>query len=83
MRRTGYSKNYIYDGKRFRYNYDEALVELIYKNEDGEWEAVDAVGLRPENWENKEIRDQYLFEYSIDLEEEMAAEMAFFRGYGI
>ena len=35
--------------------------------------VLDSAGLRRENWKNKAVRDEYLFEWCIDLDEEAAA----------
>lgn len=77
-----YSKNYKFMGKTFRYDYDNAIVEWIYKDEEtGLWEELDGVGLRLENWKNKEARDEYLAEWCADLEEEMGWEAYYFMKY--
>ena len=69
MKKTGYSRNYKIEGKTFRYDYDNAIVEWIYKDEDtGEWEVLDGVGLRYENWVNKDARDEYLTEWAYEIE---------------
>lgn len=77
-----YSKHYKYMGKTFRYDYDNAIVEWIYKDEEtGLWEEIDGAGLRLENWKNKEVRDEYLAEWCADLEDEIAYEMDLFMKY--
>ena len=68
-----YSKNYKRGGKTFRYRWDDSVVEWIYKDEEtGEWVELDGVGLRRENWENKEARDEYLDGWIFEIEEETA-----------
>lgn len=42
---------------------------------------VDAVGLRAENWKDKESRDCYLDTWLDDMREEFAYEMALFEKY--
>lgn len=64
-----YSKIIKKDGKQFRYNYIDNVVEYIGEI-DGELEVLDSVGLSKENWDNKEARDEYLDEYIMDLNEE-------------
>lgn len=32
--------------RKFRYNYERGLIEWIDKDDNGEWEVIDAVGLR-------------------------------------
>jgi len=66
---------YKYQGKDFAYDFKDCLVLYIYKDEDGIWRELDSVGLRKENWKNKEIRDEYLAEYCFDIDEECAYEM--------
>lgn len=76
-----YSKNYTIQGKTFRYDYDHAVVEWIYKNEDGKWEVLDGAGLRLENWKNKEARDEYLQEWIMDIEADAEYQMDMFIKY--
>lgn len=64
-----YSKVIKKDGKQFRYNYKDNVVEYIGEI-DGEIEILDSVGLSKENWDNKEVRDEYLDQYIMDLNEE-------------
>ncbi len=66
-----YSKIVRKSGRKFRYNYERALIEWIDKDENGEWEVIAAVGLRKENWENKELRDEYLFAWNVDIDDEL------------
>ena len=89
------SKPYKFQGKLFRYDFDNAIVEYISKadkemlsdnedwmerhghnlwdiDEDG-YVKLDGVGLRSENWKRKEARDEYLYEWCVDLDEESAA----------
>lgn len=42
---------------------------------------ADRVGLRAENWKDKEARDSYLDEWIFDMEEEAAYEMELFMKY--
>jgi hypothetical protein len=87
------SKNYKFNGKTFRYDFDHCVVEWISKadaemvKEEMEWKAnhngrslfdidengytvVDSIGLRWENWDNRETRDEYLAEWIAELEYE-------------
>ena len=64
-----YSKVIKKDGKQFRYNYKDNVVEYIGEI-DEEIEILDSVGLSKENWDNKEARDEYLDQYIMDLNEE-------------
>lgn len=64
-----YSKVIKKDGKQFRYNYKDNVVEYIGEI-DGEIKILDSVGLSKENWDNKEARDEYLDQYIMDLNEE-------------
>lgn len=65
-----YSKIVKRRGRKFRYNYERGLFEWIDKDDNGEWEVIGAVRLRKENWENKEIRDDYLFLWNITIDDE-------------
>lgn len=78
---TKYSKVVDYRGRKFRYNYDEALVEWVRfydydfdeNNELVKIEldtpyVIDAVGLHKDNW--KTYRDEYLDQWSDELDEE-------------
>ena len=64
-----YSRVVKVDGKRFRYNFDDCLVEYIYTDkETKETEVIESIGLRKENWTNKEIREEYLSEWAFELQ---------------
>ena len=45
---------------------------LFETDESGEYMILDGVGLRRENWKNKEVRDSYLDMWNDELDEEMA-----------
>ena len=97
------SKPYRYHKKLFRYDFDLAEVEYIFKadqemiDEEIEWErkhgsqlfGIDedgyvvtaTVGLSERNWKNKAARDEYLFQWVAELEEEGAALMRNFMRY--
>ena len=74
---------YKFNDRKFRYDYDRCLVEygFIAETEDdieifgakelGDFVLVDEIGLSKENWDNKEVRDEYLMEYCYRLEEEI------------
>lgn len=67
-----YSRVVKVNGKRFRYNFDDCLVEYIYTDrETKETEVVESIGLRVENWKNKEVRDEYLWEWAYELQDEI------------
>ena len=90
-------------GKCFRYDFQNCLVQLVYKAgeeelaDNAEWMAkhgeplwdIDesgymvsqSVGLRPENWKNKAVRDEYLDEWLFELDEELACEVEMFVKY--
>lgn len=92
------------NGKLFRYDYDNSVVEYVYKlsdeeiqdeldwmekhngkplvgmDEDG-FSVVESVGLRRENWENKEARMEYLNVWADELDEEAAYLMDSFIKY--
>lgn len=67
-----YSKVYTVEDKDFRYNYEDALVEFIYIDED-ETMVIDAIGLSDEGWKND--KEGYLWVYANDLEYEMQSLM--------
>lgn len=97
------SRAYKFRGKLFRYDFDNGMVEYIYKadadmrKDNREWMekwnkplweidehgyfVADSVGLRRENWKNKENRDHYLGNWVDDMEEEFRCEMAMFEKY--
>ena len=72
------SEIYKRNGKMFRYDYDSAIVEYLAKADEDdppEWVkdgyiTLEGVGLRKENWDNKRIRDEYLDEWSEELDYE-------------
>ena len=74
-----YSEIYELDGKKFQYNYTDSIVEYIYVLEEdeemlghkGDIFEMDEAGLKRENWDNKEIRDEYLREWIMELDENM------------
>ncbi len=92
------------NGKLFRYDYENSVVEYIYKlsaeevqeeldwmekhdgkplvgmDEDG-FSVVESVGLRRENWENREARAEYLSLWADELDEEAAYLMDSFIKY--
>lgn len=45
----------------------------LYDIDQDGYMVLDSVGLRRENWKNKAVRDEYLFGWCIDLDEEAAA----------
>lgn len=72
-----YSEIYELDGKKFRYDYRDSIVENVYVLEEdeeyigkkGDIFEIDAAGLKRENWENKRLRDMYLREWIMELDE--------------
>lgn len=44
---------------------------LFDTDETGEYMIIDGVGLRKENWKNKEIRDEYLDQWNAEMDEEL------------
>lgn len=86
------SRVYKVEGRLFRYDFDNCLVEYLIKadeqmiQDNKEWFAkfnsklwdiddkgyciIDEIGLRLENWQNKEVRLEYLTEYARELEYE-------------
>lgn len=77
-------------GRVFWYDEKNALLHVVFKDEEeieevgkanAPWRSSDTVGLRRENWKNKETRMEYLDGYSDDLDEEGAALAADFMKY--
>lgn len=56
-------------GRRYRYNYDESLLEWIFK-EDGVEEVVSSIGLGRENFESD--RRGWVQKWDDELSEELA-----------
>mgnify|MGYP003571350182 CR=1 FL=1 len=91
------------NGKLFRYDYENSVVEYIYKPspeeiaDNAEWETrhgyplyhvdetgyevLDSIGLRRENWDNRETRMEYLHGWAEELEEETRCMMDDFIKY--
>lgn len=74
-----FSGVYEYKGRKFIYDKKNALLIQIFKDSDeveelGEdkapWRELDSIGFSKENWDNKDIRDEYLFTYSMELDDE-------------
>ena len=65
------SKEEIAENEEWKKNHNGDVLFDIGK--DG-YEVVDTVGLRVENWKNKEAREEYLEEWCFDLDEELAWE---------
>ena len=72
---------YHYKGKDFAYDNQKKLVLLIYQDdeegEDAPWREVDAIGLAPENWKNREARKEYLDEYCDDIDAQLEYELEY------
>lgn len=64
------------DNKEWQAKYGKDLWQI----EDGYYIA-EAVGLRPENWKRKAVRDEYLAEWCSDIDYEAEAEYAAFVKY--
>lgn len=56
-------------GRRYRYNYDDALLEWVVK-EDGEEEVITSIGLGRENFESD--RRGWMLKWDDELSEELA-----------
>lgn len=54
---------YKYKGEDFAYDKKDCLVIRLYKEDDGTFTEITSVGLRPENWKNKAVRNEYLDEW--------------------
>ena len=63
-----YSKPVRVGEYKFRYNYTDSLVEWLYTDKKTRKnEVLDSVGLKLENWKNKEVREEYLQEWAFEL----------------
>lgn len=62
-----YSRVVKREGRRFRYNFTDCVIEWIYK-ENGIDEIIDSIGLSKEHWLDKEVREGYLEEYNYRLD---------------
>lgn len=91
------------ENRRFRYDYDKRVVEVVEKATDEmrkdneEWRAkyggdlwqigedgyviLDTIGLRPENWDNKEARMGYLEAWALVMDETIACELDAIKRY--
>lgn len=56
------------DNKEWQDKYGKDLWDLDENN----MTELDSAGLRSENWKNKEIRDEYLAEWTMETDEEAA-----------
>lgn len=74
-----YSEVYSYRGKHFRYDYERSILEYIWIVEEddeelklhkGDIEVLNGAGLKEENWKNKRLRNMYLSEWILELDEE-------------
>ena len=71
MKKT-YSRLVRVGDKMFRYNYVNGEVEwVLIDRATKEAEIIDSIGLRLENWKDKESRTYYLQQWSEELEEEI------------
>ena len=71
---------YKYKGKDFAYDKKHSIVMQIFKDDeevemmgdDAPWRELEGVGLRRDNWDDKNLRNQYLDEWIMDIEAESA-----------
>lgn len=69
-----YSFVHTVEGKDFRYNYTDGLLEFIYFDiASNKIEIIDMIGLSEHSWEND--REGYMLVYSNDLDYELNALM--------
>lgn len=69
---------YKFKGKEFAYDFQDNLVILLFKDDeevealgaDAPYRELDSAGLRESYWRRKAIRDEYLTEWSADLDAE-------------
>ena len=65
------------DNREWQEKYGKDLWDIV----DGYHESC-SVGLRKENWDNQDIRDEYLFEWAEELDEETRCMAEDFLRYG-
>ena len=64
---------YRYKGNDFAHDKKNDLLLYLYKDEeDGNYYEVEAIGLRPDNWKNKNVRNEYIEEYLDELDTEVS-----------
>lgn len=69
---------YKFKGKEFAYDFQDNLVILLFKDDeevealgaDAPYRELDAAGLRQSYWRRKSVRDEYLTEWSADIDAE-------------
>ena len=61
-----YSRVYRHDKRRFRYNFEESVLEYLDDNN----EAIDVIGLSRENW--KDNPKYWVEKYSDELDRDVA-----------
>lgn len=66
-------KSYLDDNAEWMAEFGKPLWDI----DDSGYIVIDAVGLRPDNWKNKELRDDYLSEWIYEMREAVAYEMQF------
>jgi len=71
-------KEAIKDEAEWKEKYGKPLFGI---DEDG-YIVVGSIGFSPENWENKDIRDEYLYEWSYELDYEIEVECENFVKFG-
>jgi hypothetical protein len=60
------TKEEIADNKEWEEKYNKPLFDTI-----GEYTVIDNIGLRVENWKNKDVRNEYLYEYCTQLDDDL------------
>lgn len=92
-----YTNAYTYNGRKFIYDRKTSVVNFVKKATKEDYEdakrlpyvfeiingyfVIDSIGLSRESWENKELRDEYLYSYIFDINEEADALLADFEKY--
>lgn len=69
---------YKFNDKEFAYDFQDNLVILLFKDDeevealgsDAPYREIESAGLRESYWRRKAVRDEYLAEWSADLDEE-------------
>lgn len=73
MMNERYSDIYNYHGRIYRYDYKDCYLQWIDNSDEepDKFEVVDEIGLSRENWDNKEVRDEYLAEWAAEIDAEV------------
>jgi hypothetical protein len=60
------TKEEITDNEEWQSKYNKPLFDTI-----GEYTIIDSIGLSIDNWKNKDVRNEYLYEYCTQLDDDL------------